>query len=89
MWRKAPQQMLRTHRTLKAYSAALVMKTKRNMTISFFHFSKQWHIGGMKLTGKNPKYSEKTPSHCNFVHHKSYTDCPGIEPRHSRWEAGN
>jgi hypothetical protein len=37
LWRRAPQQMLRTHRSLKAYFATLVMKMKRKM-ISFFSF---------------------------------------------------
>jgi hypothetical protein len=30
--------------------------------------------------GGKPKYSEKPPSHCDFVHHKSQTDGPGIDP---------
>ena len=25
-----------------------------------------------------PKYSEKTPYHCHFVHHKSHIDGTGI-----------
>jgi hypothetical protein len=34
-FRRAPQQKLRTHRSLKAYCATLVVKMKRKM-ISFF-----------------------------------------------------
>jgi hypothetical protein len=28
-----------------------------------------------------PKYSEKTLSHCYFVHHKFHTQWPATEPR--------
>jgi hypothetical protein len=28
-------------------------------------------------------------SQCHFVHHKSHTDWPGIEPGPPRWEAGD
>jgi hypothetical protein len=37
---RAPQQMRRTHRSLKAYCATVVMKMKRKMMSFFFHFSK-------------------------------------------------
>jgi hypothetical protein len=33
------------------------------------------------ITGKEEqKYSERNLSHCIFVHHKSYINCPEIEP---------
>jgi hypothetical protein len=37
-----------------------------------------------------PKYSGKNLYQCQFVHHKSHMDWPGIfEPEPPRWEAGN
>jgi len=35
-------------------------------------------IGGMVLKGE-PKYRERIPTQCHFVHHKSYMHWPGIE----------
>jgi hypothetical protein len=32
------------------------------------------------IEGGKPKYSEQNLSHCHFVHQKSDTDRPGIEP---------
>jgi hypothetical protein len=29
------------------------------------------------------------PSHCNFVHHKSYMTCSGIKPGPPQWEDGD
>jgi hypothetical protein len=37
VWRRAPQQLLRTHRSLKAYCATLVMKIKRKFLIFPFN----------------------------------------------------
>jgi len=34
----------------------------------------------MILTGENQKYSEKHLFWCHYVHHRSHTDWPGIEP---------
>ena len=35
-----------------------------------------------------PKYSEKNPSHCHFVHHKPHIELPGFELGSPMWEAG-
>jgi hypothetical protein len=35
---------------------------------------------------KQPKYWEKNPFPCHFVHHKSHTDWPGIEKGRPRWQ---
>jgi hypothetical protein len=44
-----------------------------------------WSAGGMILTEqKNPKYSEKNLSQCNFDHHKSQMEWNGIKPRPRR-----
>ena len=38
---------------------------------------------------ENPDYPEKPLSHCQFLHHKSAMDCPGIELVALRWEVGD
>ena len=45
-----------------------------------------WSIGGMVIvTGENRRTGrEEQPAQCQFVHHKSHTDRPGIEPRHTK-----
>jgi len=43
-------------------------------------------MGGMIVTGIKPYYSENNLSQCNFLHHKSTTDWPGIELWPWRWE---
>jgi hypothetical protein len=38
LWRRTPQQILRTHRSLKAYCATLVIKMERKISSFFFIF---------------------------------------------------
>ena len=38
LWRRTPQQILRTHRSLKAYCAILVIKMERKISGFFFIF---------------------------------------------------
>jgi hypothetical protein len=40
-----------------------------------------WSIGEIIIDRKKLKYSDRNPSQCHFVDHKSHTDCPGIKPR--------
>jgi hypothetical protein len=57
-FRKAPQQMLRTHRSLKAYCATLLMKMKRKM-ISVFIFPRNWAPMEWNWQGKTEVLGEK------------------------------
>jgi hypothetical protein len=70
LWRRAPQQKVRTHRSLEAYCAALVMKMNRKMiSFSFFNVMEdRWN----EMDRGKPKYWRKNLSH--FVHHKSHID---------------
>jgi hypothetical protein len=45
----------------------------------------KWNIGRKILTRKYETPGEKLPP-CQFVHHKSHIDWPGIEPRSPGWE---
>jgi len=44
---------------------------------------------GMTLTGRNRSTRKKKTCQCNFVHHKSHMDWPGIEPGPPRHESGD
>jgi hypothetical protein len=59
------------------------MKMKRKMII--FFILPRWN----ETERGKPKYSGKNLSQCHFVHHKSHTDLPRIEPWSPRWEAGD
>ena len=37
---------------------------------------------------RQSKYSEKNVNQWHFIHHKTHTDCPGIEPRPPQWKSG-
>jgi hypothetical protein len=89
LWRRAQQQKLRTHRSLKAYCATLVMKTKRKMISFFFSFFQAMEYRWNEIDRGKPKYSVKNLSECHLVHHKSHMDWTGIEPGPPRWEAGD
>jgi hypothetical protein len=78
LWRRFPQQILRTHRSLKAYCANLVMKMKKKI-IRFFSFFQVMEHRCNEIDRGKPKYSEKNLSQCHFVHHKPHIDRPGIE----------
>jgi hypothetical protein len=83
LWWRAPQQKLRTHRSLEVYCATLWWRW-----LGFFVFpsngapvERNWQ--------ENPNYSGKNLPQCYFVYHKPHMDWPGIEPGPPRWEAGD
>jgi hypothetical protein len=81
-WR-APQQMLRTHRSLQASCVTLWW---RWLVFSFFLVMEhRWN----EIDRGKPKYSGKNLSQCHFVHYKSHMNWPWIEPGPTRWEAGH
>jgi hypothetical protein len=47
-----------------------------------------WDIGGIKLTGEEPKHSQRNVSQCG-VHHKVRMDWHEFEPGPPPWEAGD
>jgi hypothetical protein len=68
VWR-APQQMLRTHRSLQPYCATVWWR----WLIFFSFFQIMEHRWNVIYRGK-PEYSGKNLYQCNFVHHKSHMD---------------
>ena len=76
LWRMAPQQKLRTHRSLKVYCATLWWRWRKRWSVfSFFQVMEhRWN----EIDRGKPKYSEKNLSQCNFVYHKSHMGWPGI-----------
>jgi hypothetical protein len=73
-WRRAPQQMLRTHRSLKAYCEPCDEDHQ-----FFFIFQVMEHRYN-EIDRVKPKYSRENLSQWHFVHHKSHMVSPGIEP---------
>jgi hypothetical protein len=57
--RRVPQQKLRTHRSLKAYCATLVMKMKMRKMISFSFFPSNGAPVEWNWQGKTPVLGEK------------------------------
>jgi hypothetical protein len=82
-WR-APQQMLRTHRSLEGLLCNPVRKVMR-FFLFFLVMEHRWN----EIDRGKPKYSGKNLSQCHFVHHKSHMDRPGIEPGPPRWKASD
>jgi hypothetical protein len=83
-WR-APQQMLRKHRSLEGLLCNPMRKMMKMMTV-FLLFNFKGAPVERNWQGKT-KYSEKTLSQCHFVHHKSHMERP--EPGPPRWVDGD
>jgi hypothetical protein len=82
LWR-APQQMLRTHRSLEAYCETLWW---RWLFVLFFRVMEhRWN----EIARGKPKDSGRNLSHCHLVYPKSHMDWPGIKPEPLQWEAGD
>jgi hypothetical protein len=73
LWWRAPQQILRTHRSLKAYCATLWWRWRERWLVFFLFFQVMEQRWNETDRGK-PKYSGKNLSQCHFVHHKSHLD---------------
>jgi hypothetical protein len=88
LWRRAPQQKIRTHRSLNAYCATLVMKIKRKM-ISYFFLIYPSNGAPVEWNWRENRSTRgKTcPSDTLSTTNPTWTD-PGIEPGPPRWEAG-
>jgi hypothetical protein len=64
----------------------LVQPCDEDDYFTFFHvMERRWN----EIDRWKPKYSGQNQAQCHFVHHKSYMDRPGVEPRLPRWEAGD
>jgi hypothetical protein len=73
----APQLLLRTHRSLKAYCATRVMKMKMKLRMRLSSLLPSFTSNGAPVEwnwqGKTDN-SEKKINQCHFVHHKSHMD---------------
>jgi hypothetical protein len=67
---KGPQQKLRTHRSLKAYCASIVMKMKEKIIrfLIFLVMEQRWD----EIDKGKPTYLGKNLSQYHFVHQKSH-----------------
>jgi hypothetical protein len=54
------------------------------MISAFFSFFQVMEHRWNEIDRGKPKYSDKNMSQYHFVHHKSHTDWPGIEPEPPR-----
>jgi hypothetical protein len=85
LYRKAPQQTLRTHCSLKGSCATLWWRWRWWLFFVLFQVVEhRWN----DIDREQPKYSGKKLSQCHFVHHKSHVNWSRIEPGPPLWEAG-